>query len=141
MGFSPNNKHNSTTSLVSQVDASTGDFTGDVTLGEDLIGLIESAVVVILVPTDRSYPVEQHAQVAYTIVESRHQTTAGSLTASVTINGTIVEGLDNVTVSGAQESATATSANSVSIGDKITLVVSGSSSPTDLQFALKLKRA
>jgi len=140
MGFSPNNKHNSTTSLVSLVDADTGNFSEDVTIGEDLIGLVESAVVIILAPEDRSYPIEQYAQYAYTIEESRHQTTAGSLTASVTINGTIVEGLDNVTVSGAQESATATSANSVSVGDKVTLVVSGSNSPTDLQLALKMKR-
>jgi len=139
MGFE--NKHQTTTSIFSNVvDASTGVFAGDVTLGDDLIGLIESPVIVILEPEDRSYPIEQFAQYAYTIDESRHQTTAGSLTASVTINGTIVEGLANVTVSGAQESATATSANNVSVGDKITLVVSGSSSPTDLQFALKLKR-
>ncbi len=140
MGFSPNNKHTSTTSLVSQVDASTGNFTEDVTIGEDLIGLIESSILIILVPADRSYPIEQYSQYAYTIEESRHQTSAGSLTATVTINGTIVEGLDNVTVSGAQESAAATSANSVSIGDKIVVVVSGASSPTDLEFALKLKR-
>lgn len=140
MGFSPNNKHNSTTSLVSLVDADTGNFSEDVTIGEDLIGLVESAVVIILAPEDRSYPIEQYAQYAYTIEESRHQTTAGSLTASVTINGTIVEGLGNVTVSGAQESATSSSANSVSVGDKVTLVVSGTSGATDLQFALKMQR-
>ena len=139
MGFE--NKHQTTAGIFSNVvDASTGVFAGDVTLGEDLIGLIESPVVVILEPEDRSYPIEQFAQYAYTIDESRHQTTAGSLQVSITINGTNVEGLANVTVSGAQETATATSANSVNVGDKVVLVVSGSVIPTDLQFGLKLKR-
>ncbi len=141
MGFDQSNKHATTTSVFSNVvDSSTGSFTEDVTLGEDLIGLVESPVVVVLEPEDRSYPVEQYAQYAYTIEESRHQTTAGSLVASVTINGTNVVGLTHLTISGAQETATATSANSVSVGDKVVLVVSGSSSPTDLQFGLKLKR-
>ncbi len=139
MGFE--NKHQTTTSIFSNVvDASTGVFAGDVTLGDDLIGLIESPVIVILEPEDRSYPIEQFAQYAYTIEESRHQTTAGSVIASITINGTVVEGLDNVTVSGAQETATATSANSVNLGDKVVLVVSGCSVSSDLQFGLRLKR-
>ncbi len=139
MGFE--NKHQTTSAILSNVvDSDTGSFTGDLTIGEDLIGLIESPVVVVLSPEDRSYPIEQYAQYAYTIEESRHQTTAGSVIASITINGTVVEGLDNVTVSGAQETATATSANSVNLGDKVVLVVSGCSVSSDLQFGLRLKR-
>jgi hypothetical protein len=141
MGFSPSDKHQTTASLFSSiVDAQTGSFVGDLAVGGDLEGLIESPLAVILSPEDRSYPIEQYAQYEYDIKEARFQTSAGSLVATVTINGTEVEGLDNVTVSGARENATATSANSVSVGDQVTLVVSGTSSAADLEFGLKLER-
>ncbi len=106
----------------------------------ELIGATESPLVAVLSPEDRDYPLELFAQYSYDIIETRHQTSSGSLQASVTINGTVVEGLDNLTISGALESATAASVNSVGIGDRVLLAVSGSSSPEDLEVGLKIVR-
>ena len=63
------------------------------------------------------------------------------MTATVTIDGVEIEGLDNLAVSTGAGNATATSANSVSAGSRVLLVVSGTSSAADLEFAVKMERA
>jgi hypothetical protein len=126
----------------------TGTFTQSLTVsgvpvdivGSALTGAVESALAVVLSPADKDYPLEVYAEYPYTIIRSWQQTSAGSLVSSVKINGVVVEGMDNVTISGALESSTATSANSVAAGDRVLLSVSGTSSAADLEFGLRIVR-
>lgn len=67
----------------------------------------------------------------------------GQVQATVAINGTPVSGMSDVTASGSQGIHTATSANSVTSGDRVTAVlgsVSGTD-PANLSFSLKTVRS
>jgi hypothetical protein len=93
------------------------------------------------VPTDRTYVLDAKAAFAYTINQLRGvKTSAGTLSIAVKINGTDVTGLGAVSVTSTPQDVTATAANVVSAGDRVTLVVSGSSSPADLELTLKATR-
>lgn len=99
----------------------------------DLNGMLES-------PTDKTYVLVQKAAYAFTINTLDIVTASGTTTAAVKINGTSVTGISAVSVSSTPATGTATAANSVSAGDKVTLVLSSSSSPADLSFTLKYTR-
>jgi hypothetical protein len=109
--------------------------------GGGFSGLVETENVHVLDPENRFYLVDYYAQYAYDIKEARFKTGAGSLTASVTIDGVVVEGLDNLSVTTGAGNATATSANSVSAGSRVVIAVSGTVVPEDLEFAVKTERA
>jgi hypothetical protein len=68
------------------------------------------------------------------------KTSAGTCTVSVRINGTAVTGLGSLSVTSSTQDATATAANAIAIGDIVTLVISSSSSPANLQFTLQSTR-
>jgi len=64
-------------------------------------------------------------------------TVSGTIVLTFKINGTDVTGLTSLTASSVAASPTATAANVVAVGDKITLVLASNSSAVDLEFVLK----
>lgn len=68
------------------------------------------------------------------------QTTSGTITAAIKINGTNVTGLSAVSVTSTPGDTSASGANTFSIGDVITLVTSSASSDLGLSFLLKITR-
>lgn len=92
-------------------------------------------------PADGTYVIEAKANFAFTINQIRGlKTSTGTLTLAVQINGTNVTGLSSLSVTTTPQDATATAANSVAVGDRVTFVVSGGSSPADLEFTLSATR-
>lgn len=109
-------------------------FSGAVTgLVEELTGDIEA-------PTAKTYILDQSAAYAYTINTLIIQTSAGTATVAVKIGGTSVTGISAVSVSSTPATGTASGANSVSIGNQITMVVTSPSSAADMSFTLKYTR-
>lgn len=103
--------------------------------------LVEALPGMIEVPTAKTYILDQSAAYAYTINTLIVATASGTCTAAVKINGTNVTGISAVSVSSTPATGTASAANSVAIGDKVTLVLSSISSAADLSFTLKVTRA
>ena len=64
-------------------------------------------------------------------------TSSGTIILTFKINGTDVTGLTSLTASSVAASPSATAANVVAVGDKITLVLSSNNSAADLEFVLK----
>ena len=64
-------------------------------------------------------------------------TVSGTINITVKINGTDVTGLTSLTASSSSASPLATAANTVAVGDKITLVLASNSSAVDLEFVMK----
>lgn len=96
-------------------------------------GMIES-------PTDKSFTLDLYAASAATINSLKVITVSGTCTVAVKINGTSVTGISAVSASSTIATGTASAANTVAVGDKITLVVSSNSSAADLQFTVKYTR-
>ena len=67
---------------------------------------------------------------------SNLRTGAGTVTLTVQINGVDVTGLTGLSVTTTPQSPTASGANTVNIGDEVTLVLSSSSSAEKLRFQL-----
>lgn len=103
-------------------------------------GLVEAVTGFIETATDKTYVLDQSAAYAYTINTLIIATASGTTTAAVKINGSSVTGISAVSVSSTPATGTASAANTVSIGDKVTLVLSSSSTPVDLAFTLKETR-
>lgn len=78
------------------------------------------------------------AAVASTITEIRGlKTSAGTLTLAIKINGTNVTGLDSLSVTSSTQDVSATAANAVAAGDRVTMVItSASADAADLEFTL-----
>lgn len=112
-----------------------------ITLSYTGVGLVEEFPGMIEAPTAKTYVLDQSAAYAYTINTLIIATVSGTITAAVKINGTNVTGISAVSVSSTPATGTASAANSVAIGDKVTLVLSSASSPVDLSFTLKVTRA
>lgn len=91
-------------------------------------------------PTNKTYTLRYKAKYAATINSLDLVTASGTCTVAVTINGTNVTGLSSVSGSIVTTSATASGANSVSVGDRISLVITNNSTAVDLVFSLKLTR-
>jgi predicted nucleic acid-binding protein len=68
------------------------------------------------------------------------QTTSGTITLAVQINGTSVTGLGAVAITSTPQNVTATAANAVAIGDKVTLVYSSNAAAVDVRGALLTTR-
>lgn len=88
----------------------------------------------------QTYILELYANYAYTINELKVISDLGTCTVAVKINGTNVTGISAVSVSTTIATGTATAANTVAIGDKITLVVTSPSTLNNLQATLKTTR-
>jgi hypothetical protein len=90
---------------------------------------------------DTTYYLDQYAMYAYTINEIRIISASGTVTAAVKIDGSNVTGISAVSVSSAEATGTATAANSVSVGNTVTLVLSSNAAALDVRFTLKITRA
>lgn len=94
----------------------------------------------ITAPANRSYILDLSAPFGYTINSLVIQTAAGTATCAVQINAVNVTGLSGLAASTTIGSATATAANTVATGAKVTLVVSGVAGASELAFALRITR-
>lgn len=87
-----------------------------------------------------TYTIELYANYAYTINELKIIADAGTCTANLKINSTSVTSISAVAVSTSIATATASGANTVSVGDKITLVTTSNSGLNNLQLTIKTTR-
>ena len=69
-----------------------------------------------------------------------HRWIEGLCTAKVQIDAVDVTSLTAISVSSTETTATATGANSVSVGETVTLVVSANSSCLDMAFSMEIER-
>ncbi len=88
-------------------------------------------------PAAKTYNLVLAAKVAFTINELTIQTSTGTCTAAVKINGTNVTGLSAVSVTSTPGTTSGTAANTVAAGDAVTLVLSSLSAALDVSFTLK----
>jgi hypothetical protein len=102
--------------------------------------LIEVFTGHIIAPGNYTFVLDQSAAYAYTINSIIVQTSAGTDTLALKIGGTSVTGCSAVSVSSTPATGTCTAANSVSTGNRITLVTSADASAADLTFTVKVTR-
>lgn len=88
-----------------------------------------------------TYVIEYYAAYPYAINQLKIIADAGTATAAVKINGTSVTGISAVSVSSSVATGTATAANSVAVGDKVTLVITSPSGLNNLQASIKTTRS
>lgn len=101
---------------------------------------VQSYSGLIASPADGSYTIDLYSAFASTINTLKIITDSGTATAAVKINSTAVTGISAVSVTSTIATGTASAANTVAAGDKISLVLSSSSSPVNLAFTLKYTR-
>lgn len=90
-----------------------------------------------ITPDDDTVYLTSYAPYAFTIDSVQNiATSSGTIDAAIQINGTDVTGLGSISVSNTEQDVTASGANTVSIGDKVTLVLSSNASAADLRGAL-----
>lgn len=105
----------------------------DVTI-ETLCGCIEAA-------DNKTYVLDLYALYSYAVRWIGIQSSSGSCTAAVQINGTSISGLSSISVSSASASYQAPSGGGVlSAGNKLSLAISNNSSAEDVSFTIKLER-
>lgn len=100
----------------------------------------DSLNALILNPIDRTYVLDSYAPAAYTINSIGIKCSTGTCTAKIQIGGVDVTSLTGLSVSSANTTATATGANSVVAGDRVTLVLTSTSVIQDLEMTLKVTR-
>lgn len=94
-------------------------------------------------PEATTVTLDEAAPFAYTINTLTVRTDAGDIDGDLRINNSNVTGLASLDIDTTQDTFTATAANSVSAGDRVTLVLTNPSSPTDperLTGTLKITR-
>lgn len=97
-----------------------------------------SILAFIEAPTAKTYTICQHATTTGTIQNLIAKLASGTCTLAVKINGVDVTGLAAVAVTSTESTTAATAANSVAVGDTITVVASSISSPADLSFVVEI---
>lgn len=89
-------------------------------------------------PANDTIVLQSSARFAYTIDQLFNlKTTSGTITLAIQINGTNVTSLSALAVTSTPQSPTASGANSVAIGDRVTVVCTSNSSAASLEFSLK----
>ncbi len=86
---------------------------------------------------DRTYTIDLYCPVGGTINLLTTKTSSGTCTAKLKINATDVTGSSH-SVTSSEAAGTCTADNVFVVGDTISLVISSSSSPTDLAFSIKI---
>jgi len=106
-------------------------------LVEEFTGQIESPAA-----SPKVYVLDQKAAFGYVINTLDVQTSAGSCSVAIYINGTVVTGLSAVgAVSGSDTTGTASAANTVAAGNNVTMQVSSISGAADLAFTMQVTRS
>lgn len=83
---------------------------------------------------------EESALYPYTINSLIGRAAAGVVSGTLRINNVVVQGIDNQTWNATQSTKTASSANSVAIGQRVDFVVSGTSNGNFAGFTLRTTR-
>lgn len=68
------------------------------------------------------------------------KTSSGTCTVAIQINGTNITGLSSISVTSTPQDVTSSALNSMNAGDRLTIVVTSASAPTDLECVLKVTR-
>lgn len=103
------------------------------TIGVDIDGLSGE----IPTPFDQTYTLILKIPMAVTINELAAKTSAGTATAKLQIDGVDITGITALSVSSSENSATASAANSMAAGTTLTLILSSTSSASNLSFTVK----
>lgn len=88
------------------------------------------------VPTNKTYTLVGVAKFGFTIENISISTTSGTCTASLQINNVNVGGLSNISVTSTNQNISSTSAKTVAVSGKVTLVITSNSSASDLIFSI-----
>jgi hypothetical protein len=89
-----------------------------------------------------TYDIDTYAAFAYTVNNVYQiQTSSGTVTAALQINGTNITGLSSISVTSTPQNVTAIAANTVAIGDRVQLVFSSNAGATNVNFTLAAKRS
>lgn len=87
------------------------------------------------------YSLDTYAPFGYTVTEVYQiQTSSGTVTAALKINGTAITGLSSISVTSTPQNVAATAANTLSVGDALSLVFSSNSGAQNIQFTLAATR-
>lgn len=105
-----------------------------------LEGAVESTGGMIEAPSDKTYVLDESAAYAYDIDSLIAITDSGSTSVSIEIDGTVVTGISGIFIDSSGDTGTATAANSVAIGQRVTKVFSAGVDPLDYAFTLKTTR-
>ncbi len=124
-----------------QVIASSGTFSDSLTISGTPVKLSnagEQLAIQFTLQTgvDDTYTLLQHAPLPFTVDIAVRQTDAGTVSGSVNIEGTPITGFSELVFSTTEATSTATGGNTVAVGDKITLVLSGTSSAEMVSLGL-----
>lgn len=88
-----------------------------------------------------TYPLDTYAPFGYTVTEVYQiQTSSGTVTAALKINGTAITGLSAISVSSTPQNVAASGANSVAAGNGLTVVFSSNSAAQNIQFTVAATR-
>lgn len=98
-----------------------------------LAGFVES-------PTAKTYILDQYAEFAYTINRITTDLASGTVTGALQINGVDVTSCTGISLTSSEVQTTCTAANTVAVGDTVSMVLSSASSPVDLAFTVKYTR-
>jgi hypothetical protein len=101
---------------------------------DEITGMVET-------PSNKTYVLDQSAPFPYTINTLVATCTSGGITGAIKINGTAVTGISALAItSSAVVTGTASAANTVNIGDKVTFVTTSNAAASDVSFTLKVTR-
>lgn len=99
---------------------------------------VQQGSVFIVSPANITIPLISSSCYAFTINGIDNlQVASGSITATIQINGTNVTGLSGLSVTSTPQSPTASGANTVSVGNRVTLVLSSNAGATNLEFTMQ----
>lgn len=107
---------------------------------QSIVGAVEALPGQIEVPGNKTYFLMLKSPFGYTINEFTRQTSSGTATVAIEIEGTGVTGLTALGATTSKASSNATAANTVLEGDEVTLVISSVVAALDLSFTLKYTR-
>jgi hypothetical protein len=89
-----------------------------------------------------AYDIDTYAAFGYTVTNAYQiQTSSGTVTAALQINGTPVTGLSGISVSSTPQNVAATGANVVAVGDRVQLVFSSNAGATNINLTLAATRS
>ena len=88
------------------------------------------------VPANKTYTLVSVAKFGFTIENISISTTSGTCTASLQINGVNVGGLSSISVTNSNQNISSTSAKTVAVSGRVTLVITSNSNSLDLIFSI-----
>jgi hypothetical protein len=96
--------------------------------------------VLLTFPTNSSYTIDEYAAFPYEIQTATVKNGAGTCTLNIAINGTSVTGLSAIAATTTQGTSTATAANAVAAGNRVTITLSSVSGVDTVALTIKYRR-